>query len=322
MTEIQRIAVMTSGGDCPGKNAAVRAVVRTGINKGLRIFGIRKGYEGLINGDISELFNQSVAEIVNRGGTFLGTARSKEFHTTEGQDKAIEQLRYQSIDALVVIGGNGSLSGAHVLAEKGVKVIGVPGTIDNDLWGTNTTIGFDTALNTIVEALDKLRDTASAHNRIFIVETMGKGAGWLALKAAIAGGADVVIIPEVEWKIENVVNELMKRQALNKSFSIVVVAEGAIHASDLKIKLEPLMNVNNIRISVLGYIQRGGSPSAYDRILGSSLGAAAIDYLLKGKSDIMVCMKDEKIISVPLIDVFTKTRPINLDMLMVANMIV
>lgn len=322
MNDIQNVAVMTSGGDCPGKNAAVRAVVRTGIVKGLRIFGIRKGYEGLMNGEIEELFNQSVAEIIYKGGTFLGTARSKEFQTEAGQQKALEQIKYHDIDALVVIGGNGSLAGAHALAKHGIKVIGVPGTIDNDLWGTNITIGFDTALNTIVEAIDRLRDTASAHNRIFIVETMGKDAGWLALKSAIAGGADVVIIPEADWKLENVVNELKRRQALNKSFSIIVVAEGAIHADELKAQLVTLMDTEKIRISVLGYIQRGGRPSAYDRILASRLGAAAIDELLEGSSDVMVSIKSERIYTVPLEEVYTKTKPISADMFRVANIIV
>lgn len=318
---MKKIGVLTSGGDSPGMNAAIRAVTRTGIKRGLRVYGIRKGYLGLIKGDMTELLPHSVSEIVNRGGTFLGSARCDEFRTEAGIKQAISQLHYHDIEGLVVIGGDGSLRGAHELAKLGVKVLGLPGTIDNDLHGSFASIGYDTAMNTIINAINNLRDTASAHNRIFIVETMGRGSGWLALNSAIAGGADIVLIPEVEWKIEDVVEEVKRGHALGKSFTMIVVAEGAIEGIKLLEMLKQHIGDKDIRVSVLGHIQRGGSPSAYDRLLASRLGSAAVDFMLEGRTDALVGISKNAVSTTPLEEVFGHSRSIDAKLFELAQLI-
>lgn len=309
---MKHIAVLTSGGDSPGMNAAVRAVVRAALADDLAVFGVKRGYDGLIKGAIAALDSMSVSNTIQEGGTFLGSARSEEFLTPEGQAKALDNLKYHGIEGVAVVGGDGSFRGAHVLHEMGVKVVGIPGTIDNDIVGTSVTIGFDTAVNTIIDAVSKLRDTASAHNRIFIVEVMGRHAGWLALYSAIAGGADVVLIPEVPFDYPKIVESVKRGFALGKTYTIIIVAEGAASGYDVQKSLsDKLGKEHDIRVTILGHVQRGGSPSAQDRILASRLGAAAVQHLMQGKSDIMVGMEHDKIVTSPLEAVFGGKRTID-----------
>ncbi len=287
---MKRIGVLTSGGDCPGMNAAIRAIVRTGIYNGLSIFGIRRGYDGLIRGDIEEMSLRSVSGIINEGGTVLFTARSQDFLTREGQRKAVETIRSHGIDGLITIGGDGTFRGAHELSVSWkVPVIGVPATIDNDIYGTDFTIGFDTAVNTALEAIDRIRDTAAAHERLFFVEVMGRLSGFLALSCAIAGGAEGVLIPENPSDISGLSRKLMEGRKRGKTSSIVVVAEGDEAGGAFKVA-ESIGSQTGyeVRVSILGHLQRGGSPTAFDRMLASRLGAAAVEVLAGGGSGKMV----------------------------------
>lgn len=277
---MKRIGILTSGGDAPGMNAAIRAVVRKSSYYGIEVYGINKGYLGLLNSDFEKMDLSSVDDIIHRGGTLLKTARCEEFKTEEGQMKAVKNLKAHGVEGLVVIGGNGSLTGAVALIQKNIPTIGIPGTIDNDLPFTDYCIGFDTAINTVVEAVNKVRDTATSHERIFVIEVMGREAGHIALYAGIACGAESIIVPEVEYNIDTISNKVMAGYKRGKSHSIIIVAEGAASAYDIGFKIKAKTGFET-RIIVLGHIQRGGIPSAFDRILASELGAKAVD-LLKG----------------------------------------
>jgi len=301
---IKKVGVLTSGGDSPGMNAAIRSVVRTCAYHNILCVGIYRGYQGMIEGDFLEMGARSVHNIINKGGTILKSARSKEFMTAEGRKKAYDQLVKEGVDALVVIGGDGSFTGAEVFnKEYGFPVMGIPGTIDNDIFGTSHTLGYDTALNTVVDCIDKIRDTASSHNRLFFVEVMGRDAGHIALNAGIGGGAEEVLIPEEDLGLERLVESLKKSKASGKSSSIVVIAEGdkiGKNVFELKDYVEANLPEYEIRVSVLGHMQRGGAPSCYDRVLASRLGVKAVESLLQGKSNFMVGMINDKVSLTPL----------------------
>ena len=301
---IKKIGVLTSGGDSPGMNAAIRSVVRTCAFHNIECVGIYRGYQGMIEGDFKEMGPRSVNNIVNKGGTILKTARSKDFMTVEGRQKAHQNLINASIDALVVIGGDGSFTGAEVFNnEFGYPVMGIPGTIDNDIFGTSHTLGFDTALNTVVECIDKIRDTASSHNRLFLVEVMGRDAGHIALNAGIGAVAEEILIPEQDLGLERLLESLRKSKASGKSSSIVVIAEGdkiGKSVFELKDYIEEHMPEYDIRVSVLGHMQRGGAPSCYDRVLASRFGVKAVESLLEGKSNYMVGILSDKVTLTPL----------------------
>ena len=316
--EIKTIGVLTSGGDAPGMNAAIRAVTRSAIYNGMKVMGIYRGYEGLINGEIKELTTESVSNTIQRGGTILKTARSVEFTTVEGRKKAFAKLQEFGIDALIVIGGNGSLAGAQVLAQEyDLPVIGLPGTIDNDLYGTDSTIGYDTALNTIVECVDKIRDTATSHDRIFFVEVMGRDAGFLAQNSAIASGAEAAIIPEDQTDVDQLANFISRGFRKSKSSSIVIVSEskkdgGAMYYADRVRREYPQYDV---RVTILGHLQRGGTPTAYDRILASRLGYASIEALKEGQRNVMIGIRDDEIVYIPIDRAIKKDKPINQDLI-------
>jgi 6-phosphofructokinase 1 len=303
-SKIKKIAVFTSGGDSPGMNAAIRAVVRACAYYNVSCLGIYRGYQGMIEGDFKEMGPRSVNNIVNKGGTILKTARSKEFMTPEGRAKAYENLKEQEVDALVVIGGDGSFTGAEIFnKEYGIQVIGIPGTIDNDIFGTSHTLGFDTALNTVVEVIDKIRDTASSHNRLFLVEVMGRDAGHIALNAGIGAGAEEILIPEEDLGLNRLLESLKRSKLSGKSSSIVVIAEGDKIGKSV-FELKDYINENlpeyDVRVSVLGHLQRGGAPSCFDRVLASRLGVAAVENLLIGKTNVMVGLLSDKIALTPL----------------------
>ena len=324
MKQIQSIGILTSGGDSPGMNAAIRAVTRAGIFEGWKVYGIYRGFEGLINGEIKEFTSESVSNVIQRGGTILKTARSDEFRTPEGRTKAFEMLHRHHIDALIVIGGNGSLSGAEELArEHDVTVIGLPGTIDNDLYGTDSTIGYDTALNTIVDCVDKIRDTATSHDRIFFVEVMGRDAGFLAQNSAIASGAEAAIIPEDRTDIDQLAQFIGRGIRKSKNSSIVLVSEskkdgGAMHYADRVRKEYPEYDV---RVTILGHLQRGGRPSAYDRILASRLGVAAVEALKDGQRNIMVGIKNDQVVYVPIAKAVKIDKPIDRELINVLTVL-
>ncbi len=323
MTKIKRIGVLTSGGDAPGMNAAIRAVTRAGINNELEVFGIKRGYEGMIEGDIIPMDSETVSGIIQTGGTFLLTARSKRFREYEGRKEAYEQLKRFDIDAVVVIGGDGSFTGANIMSsEFDIPFIGIPGTIDNDLFGTDYTIGFDTALNTVVEAVDKIRDTASSHNRIFFVEVMGREAGFVAINSGIACGAEIVMIPEEKNQIEKARKFLAERARKNKS-SIILVAEGLEEGTTMEIAeiLKPEFPQFDMRVSILGHIQRGGSPSAKDRVIASRMGAAAIEALLDNQKCIMIGLVNDEIVQVPLNKTVKMHKAIDEDLINLAEAI-
>ena len=296
---IKKIGVMTSGGDSPGMNAAIRSVVRTCAYHNIKCYGIYRGYEGLIEGDFVEMDARSVKGIINKGGTVLKSARSKEFRTKEGREKAYEQFKKAGIDAFVVIGGDGSFTGAMIFNQEfGFPVMGIPGTIDNDIVGTSHTLGYDTALNTVVEVIDKIRDTASSHNRLFFVEVMGRDVGHIALNAGVGAGAEEILIPEEDLGLERLLDSLRRSKQSGKSSSIVVVAEGdkiGKSVFELKDYVEENMSEYEVRVSVLGHMQRGGSPSCFDRVLASRMGVKAVESLLEGKSNYMVGLKNDKI---------------------------
>lgn len=311
MREVKTIGILTSGGDAPGMNACIRAVTRTAISEGWKVYGIYRGWEGLINDDIKEFSTEKVSGTIQRGGTILKTARSKDFMTEEGRAKAYENIQKYGIDALVVIGGNGSLTGAQALArEHDIRVIGIPGTIDNDLYGTDSTIGYDTALNTIMECVDKIRDTAASHDRIFFVEVMGRDAGFLAQNSAIAAGAEAAIIPEDSTDIDQLAAFISRGIRKSKNSSIVLVSEkdgGAMHYAERVRKEYPQYDV---RVSILGHLQRGGKPTAYDRILASRLGYASIEALKEGQRNIMIGIKNDEIVYVPISRAVKMDKPI------------
>ncbi|MFD1863868.1 6-phosphofructokinase [Planococcus chinensis] len=301
---MKRIGVLTSGGDSPGMNAAVRAVVRKGIYEGIEVAGVYHGYQGLIDGNISVLEAGDVGDIIQRGGTALYSARCPEFITDEGQEKAITQMKKHGLEGLVVIGGDGSYRGAMALTKKGFPAVGVPGTIDNDIPGTDYTIGFDTALNTVIEAIDKIRDTATSHERTFIIEVMGRDAGDLALWAGLAGGAETILIPEQDFDINDMIERLEKGKKRGKKHSIIIVAEGVMSAQELAGLLAEKSDAET-RISVLGHIQRGGTPTARDRVLGSLFGARAVEVLLAGDGGKAVGMVNNKVVDYDMTEAFT-----------------
>ncbi|WP_141432012.1 6-phosphofructokinase [Bacillus sp. 03113] len=310
---MKRIGVLTSGGDAPGMNAAVRAVVRKAIYSNLEVYGIVGGYAGLISGNIKKLELGSVGDIIQRGGTFLYSARCEEFKTKEGQQKGIEQLKAHGIDALVVVGGDGSYMGAKALTEQGYPCVGVPGTIDNDIPGTDFTIGFDTALNTVIEAIDKIRDTASSHERTFVIEVMGRNAGDLALWAGLAGGAETVLIPEENYNMDEIVDRLKKGSERGKTHSIIIVAEGVCSGVEFGKKIKEQTDFDT-RVSVLGHMQRGGSPTAFDRVLASRLGAYAVELLLEGKGGRAVGIVDNKLVDYDIIEALGKPHTLDLSL--------
>jgi 6-phosphofructokinase 1 len=299
---MKKIAVLTSGGDSPGMNAAIRAVVRKGIYSGLEIYGVYYGYAGLMEGNIKKLELGSVGDIIHRGGTILYSARSEEFKRDESQHKAIKQLRALGIEGLVVIGGDGSYRGAAKLTEKGFPCVGLPGTIDNDIPGTDYTIGFDTALNTVIGSIDKIRDTATSHDRTFIIEVMGRHAGDIALFSGLAVGAETILIPERPYEIEDVVQRLQKGIKRGKKHSIIVLAEGVGSANDLSNELKEKYQLET-RISVLGHIQRGGSPTGFDRVLASRVGAQAVELLVEGKGGRAIGMQKQEIVDHDIIQI-------------------
>ena len=313
MSEIKCIGILTSGGDAPGMNAAIRAVTRSAIYHGLQVKGIYRGYKGLVTGEIKEFKSQNVSNIIQQGGTILKTARCKEFMTPEGRKIAYENMKKEGIDALIIIGGDGSLTGARLFAQEfDVPCIGLPGTIDNDLFGTDTTIGYDTALNTILQCVDKIRDTATSHERLFFVEVMGRDAGFLALNSAIAAGCEAAIIPEFSTEVDQLEEFIKNGFRKSKNSSIVIVAEseltgGAMHYAE-RVKNE--YPQYDVRVTILGHLQRGGSPTAHDRILASRLGAAAIEALLEGQRNVMVGIHDDEMVYVPFTKAIKNDKPI------------
>lgn len=291
---MKSIAILTSGGDAPGMNAAIRAVVRTALDKDLKVFGVNRGYSGLINGDLFEMNRESVSDIIHRGGTILRTARCEEFRTEEGRKRAASVLKVFGIDGLVVIGGNGTFAGAQLLSKLGVKTIGLPGTIDNDLPYTDYTIGFDTALNTVLDAINKLRDTSSSHERVSIVEVMGRDCGDIALHAGVGGGAEFVILPEKGYNEEEICKNILQGKVKGKLHSLIIMAEGVGGTDELANKIEEVTGIET-RATKLGHIQRGGSPSGFDRVLASRMGYKAVELLCQGKTSKVIGMKNGKI---------------------------
>ena len=318
MTQIKCVGILTSGGDAPGMNAAIRAVTRSAIYSGLKVKGIYRGYRGLITDEIVEFKTQNVSNIIQAGGTILKTARCKEFTTPEGRQLAYDNLKRQEIDALVVIGGDGALTGARIFAnEFNIPIIGLPGTIDNDLFGTDSTIGYDTALNTIMECVDKIRDTATSHERLFFIEVMGRDAGFLALYGAIASGAEAAIIPEISTEVDQLAELIEHGFRKSKNSSIVLVAESPVTggAMGLAERVKNEYPGYDVRVSILGHLQRGGSPTAFDRILASRLGAAAIDALIEDQRNVMIGVRNDEIVYVPFSKAIKNDKPIPRDLI-------
>jgi len=314
------VGILTSGGDSPGMNAAIRAVTRAAIFNGLEVKGIYRGYKGLITGEIESFRTQNVSNIIQQGGTILKTARCKEFMTPEGRQVAFETMKREGIDSLVVIGGDGSLTGARIFAsEFDVPIIGIPGTIDNDLFGSDITIGYDTALNTIMEAVDKIRDTATSHDRLFFIEVMGRDAGFLALNGAIASGAEAAIIPEIATEVDQLAELIQNGFRKSKNSSIVLVAESEITggAMGLAERVNKEYPGYDVRVTILGHIQRGGSPTANDRILASRMGYAAVEALLEGQRNTMIGVQNDQIVYVPFTKAIKNDKPINRELLSV-----
>jgi 6-phosphofructokinase 1 len=321
---MKRIGVLTSGGDAPGMNAALRAVVRACAFNNIEVEGIFQGYQGMIDGDFKRLNERSVARILGRGGTILKSSRSKEFMTKEGRKKAYDNLKKHGIDGLITIGGNGTFTGAHVLyQEYGIPVMGIPGSIDNDIFGTDHCIGFDTATNTVVDAVDRIRDTATSHNRLFFVEVMGRNSGFIALKAGIATGAIAIILPEDEMSVEELIETLKSTEESGKTSSIVLVAEGSKSGGAYEIarQVNERYDEYETRVSVLGHLQRGGAPSCYDRVLASRMGVAAVDGLLQGRKDVMVGIVNDRESYTSLEDAITRKNLPNRDELRIARIL-
>jgi 6-phosphofructokinase 1 len=324
MKEIKKIAVLTSGGDSPGMNAAIRAVVRTGIHEGFEMVGSLRGYKGLVGGDIVPLHSRAVSNIIQRGGTILKSARCKAFFEKEGRQMAYDKMQAMGIDALVVIGGDGTFTGARIFGKEfGVPIVGLPGTIDNDLFGTDYTIGYDTAVNTVMEAVDKLRDTAYSHDRLFIIEVMGRDAGFIALRSGIATGAEMILIPESPTYMDELIYTLEKDWKKNKTSGIIIVAEGDDSGGALEVQQEINQRFPDFetRLSILGHIQRGGSPTAMDRVLASRLGNAAIKTLKDGVSGVMVGMVDNEIVLTSFEKSIKHHQEISLELLDIARVL-
>ncbi|MCM1503822.1 MAG: 6-phosphofructokinase [Muribaculum sp.] len=318
MANIKTIGILTSGGDAPGMNAAIRAVTRSAIYNGFKVKGIYRGYRGLLTNEIVDFKTQNVSNIIQMGGTILKTARCKEFETPEGRQLAFDTIRQHEIDALVVIGGDGSLTGARIFAsEFNFPIIGLPGTIDNDLYGTDKTIGYDTALNTIMQCVDKIRDTATSHERLFFIEVMGRDAGFLALNGAIASGAEAAIIPEISTEVDQLAELIQNGFRKSKNSSIVLVAESPVTGGAMALaeRVKNEYPEYDVRVSILGHLQRGGSPTATDRILASRLGAAAIDALLEDQRNVMVGISNDEIVYVPFSKAIKNDKPINRELL-------
>jgi 6-phosphofructokinase 1 len=315
---MKSIAVFTSGGDAPGMNACVRSVVRNALYLGLDVYGIKYGYNGMIEGDIFKMKSYSVSNIIQRGGTILKSARSKAFMTTEGRKKAFEHLQKRGIDGLVAIGGDGTFTGANLYyQEYGIPIIGIPGTIDNDLFGSDYTIGFDTAVNTALSAIDSIRDTANSHDRVFFIEVMGRNSGFIAIQCGIGGGAEMVMVPETATTTNDIIQNLKEGRDKDKTSSIIVVAEGKVHGNAHEIADKVLLELPelDIRVSTLGHVQRGGKPTAFDRILASRLGIAAVEGLTNGKKGVMVGIVNNQIKYTNFQDAITNPKPIDDDML-------
>jgi len=323
MNKIKKIAVMTSGGDAPGMNAAIRSVVRACAFHGVECVGIYRGYEGMIDGDFIDLNARSVKGIINKGGTFLKSARSKEFRTKAGRKKAYESLKAAHVDALVSIGGDGTFTGAMIFNQEfNFPVIGIPGTIDNDIFGTSHTLGYDTTLNTVVDVIDKIRDTASSHNRLFFVEVMGRDVGHIALNVGVGAGAEEILIPEEDLGLDRLLESLVRSKESGKSSSIVVVAEGdriGKNVFELKDYVEEHLPEYEVRVSVLGHMQRGGSPSCFDRVLASRMGVKAVESLLEGKSNYMVGLSSDTIQLTPLDKAIKGQSKINKELIRVSD---
>lgn len=323
MQKISKIAVLTSGGDAPGMNAAIRAVVRSCAFHNIECMGVFRGLQGLLEGDFKLLDARSVKNLINRGGTFLKSARSEDFLEKEGREKAHQHLVSEGINALVVIGGDGTFRGASVfIKEFNFPIVGLPGTIDNDIHGTDNTIGYDTALNTVVEAIDKIRDTANSHNRLFLVEVMGRDAGHIALNAGIGAGAEEILIPEEDMGKDRLIESLKRSRKSGKTSSIIVVSEGDQIGKNI-FELAQFIKTNlegyDVRVTVLGHVQRGGAPSCYDRVLASRMGVAAVDALLNGKRDVMIGTQNNTMVLVPFAEALKGKQKIDLELLRVAD---
>lgn len=322
--KIKTIALLTSGGDAPGMNACIRAVVRASLFYKLDVFGIKRGYQGLIENSIQKMNSRSVSNIIQRGGTILKSARSKEFMTEDGMEKAFKNLKKNKIDALIVIGGDGTFTGANILSKKySIPVIGIPGTIDNDLGGTDATIGFDTATNTALDAIDKIRDTANSHNRLFFIEVMGRDAGFIAARTGISGGAEAILIPEKKTTINELIGILDGGAKQKKSSSLVVVAEGGESGGVLDIakKVEEKFSYYDTRITILGHLQRGGTPTCADRVLASMLGVRAVEGIIEGKSNVMVGTINKKIVFTSFEEALSKKIKIDQELLRIASIL-
>ena len=324
-SKVNRIAVLTSGGDAPGMNAAVRAVVRTAVFHNITCFAVYKGYQGLIDGDFEEMNARSVNNIVNKGGTILKSARCLEFRTIEGREKALKNIQKHKIDGLIVIGGDGTFTGAMVFQkEHNIPVIGIPGTIDNDISGTTSTIGYDTALNTVIGAIDKIRDTAISHNRLFFVEVMGRDAGHIALNAGIGAGAEEILIPEEDMGLDRLLESLKRSEKTGKQSSIVVIAEGdktGKNVFEIASYVEQNMPYYEVRVSVLGHMKRGGAPSCFDRVLASRMGVHAVESIIDGKTNMMVGLVHEKMTLYPLQDAIKGKSKISKDLIRVSDIL-
>ena len=322
---MMKIGVMTSGGDAPGMNAAIRAVVRACAYYEVKCFGYYRGYEGIIENDFIELTSRSVKNIINKGGTILKSARSEEFRLVDGRKKAYANLKTEGIDALVLIGGDGTFTGGALFSKEfDIPVIGIPGTIDNDIYGTQFTIGYDTALNTVVEAVDKIRDTASSHNRLFFVEVMGRDAGFIALNSGVGAGAEEILIPEEDQPLEKLLESLSRSKKNGKTSSIVIVAEGdktGKNVFELAEYVKENLDDYSPRVTVLGHLQRGGSPSCFDRVLASRLGVKAVELLLDGEKDVMVGIRNNAVVATPIIEIMRCKNTINKELLRISDIL-
>lgn len=315
---MKKVAIMTSGGDAPGMNACVRAAVRGAVYHGIEIYGIYRGYDGMIEGDIVKMNSHSVSNIIQKGGTILKSARSEEFKTKEGRKKAYDQLQKLGIEGLITIGGDGTFTGAKIFYDEyGIPTVGAPGTIDNDLYGTDYTIGFDTAVNTALGAIDKIRDTADSHNRLFFIEVMGRDSGYIAIRSGIGGGAELVMVPETSTSIKEVISTLKEGWARHKTSSIVVVAEGDEEGNAMEIaaKVKKEIKQKDIKVSILGHIQRGGSPSAQDRILASRLGLGSLEGLMRGEKNVMAGIINDKLVYTSFEDSISRNKPLNQELI-------
>jgi len=324
MSSIKRIAVFTSGGDAPGMNAAIRSVVRTAVYHDLHVYGISRGYDGMVNGDIRRLEVGDVANIIQRGGTILKTARSESFRTKEGRQQAFETLKAHDIDGVVAIGGNGTYTGAEVfMKEHNIPFVGLPGTIDNDIYGTDYTIGFDTAINTAIEAVDKIRDTADSHNRLFFVEVMGRHAGFIALHTGIGSGAGAILLPETETTIEELTESIRKSLKRKKLFNLIIVAEGNLNG-DANLIAQQVKERNpelDVKVTIIGHLQRGGAPTAMDRVLASRMGHSAVRTLMRGEGGMALGIINDKITFTPFHDAIHKTKNLNKELVRMAEIL-